>query len=139
MTISMDPKRDRAAKQAQAVSEAVNGLCLFLCGPTFEGLKADAPSLLRQWEDEYAPVLRALDLSAARGDSAALRAALGRISSVSAAGFDPESAAHLRGLRGAVRDALAALGIPLPKLTAEGARVCELHGPACPAAAKAGP
>jgi hypothetical protein len=132
----MDGKKGPTAS-AQAVSEAVNGLGLFLCGPTFLGLKADAPALLRQWDAEYAPVLRGLALPRGRGSSAALGAALARISSIASAGFDPESAAQLGPLRAAVRDALTAMGIPLPVLTSTAAAACELHGPECPVLAQA--
>jgi hypothetical protein len=126
-------RRDQGTT-AQAVSEAVNGLCLFLCGPSFRGLQAEAPSLLRQWDAEYAPVLRMLNLPGA--GSVALRAALGRISAIARAGFDPAADDQLRPLRAAVREALTALGIPLPVLTSAGAAVCELHGPDCPVLAR---
>ena len=132
----MDRKQGGTAS-AQAVSEAVNGLGLFLCGPTFQGLEADAPALLRQWDAEYAPVLRGLALPRGRGSSAALGAALARISSIASAGFDPRSAEQLAPLRAAVRDALTAMGIPLPARAAAGAAVCELHGPECPVLAQA--
>lgn len=134
----MERKREGGARSAQAVSEAVNGLCLFLCGPAFRNLGADAPDLLRQWDSEYAPVLRALQLPAARASAAALGAALRRVSAVASAGFDPASPEQLKPLRAAIRDALTALGIPLPVLTSEGAAVCELHGPSCPLAARGG-
>lgn len=131
----MDRRRDAAAT-AQAVSEAVNGLALFLCGPTFQGLKADAPALLRQWDAEYAAVLRALPLPKGRGSAAALADAVARLSAVARAGFDPDSADQLRPLRAAARDALVAMGIPLPVLSSEGAALCELHGPDCPVLAQ---
>jgi hypothetical protein len=127
----MDRKHDQAST-AQAVSEAVNGLCLFLCGPSFESLEADAPALLRQWDAEYAPILRMLALPRGRGSSVALGAALARISAIAKAGFDPAKQGQLGPLRAAVRDALTAMAIPLPVLTPEGAAVCELHGPECP-------
>jgi hypothetical protein len=130
----MDRKRDQATT-AQAVSEAVNGLCLFLCGPSYAALKGDAPALLRQWDAEYAPVLRMIALPRGQGSSVALGAALSRISVIAKAGFDPGSDEQLRPLRVAVRDALAAMGIPLPVLTSAGAAVCELHGAECPALA----
>jgi hypothetical protein len=127
----MDRKRDQGTT-AQAVSEAVSGLCLFLCGPSFRSLKADAPALLRQWNGEYAPVLRMLALPKGRGSSAALAAALGQLSAIATAGFDPAQPEQVAPLRAAVRSALTAMGIPLPVLTAAGAAACELHGPDCP-------
>jgi hypothetical protein len=129
--LSMDRKRDQATT-AQAVSEAVNGLCLFLCGPSFDGLKADAPALLRQWDAEYAPVLRMLALPRGRGSAVALGATLSRISAIAKAGFDPGAAEQVKPLRVAVRDALTAMGIPVPVLTPASAAVCELHGAECP-------
>lgn len=129
--MDLDVQRGRdAGTTAQAVAEAVNGLCLFLCGPSFRGLGADAPALLAQWDAEYAPILRALALPAPRRGP--LRDALGRISAVAAAGFDPGAPGQLAPLRAAVRDALGALGIPLPAGTAAGVDVCELHGAGCP-------
>lgn len=122
---------------AQAVAEAVNGLCLFLCGPSFQSLEADAPALLRQWDAEYAPVLRTIEPPPGRS-SAGLRGALERISAIARAGFDPGAPAQLRPMRAAVRDALAAMGIPLPALTSPGAAVCELHGAECPLLARGG-
>jgi hypothetical protein len=133
----MDRTRDQAAT-AQAVSEAVNGLCLFLCGPSFRSLGADAPALLRQWDAEYAPILRGLAPPRGRAGAAALGGALQRISSIAAAGFDPGALESLRPLRAAVRDALTALGIPLPVLAPAAAAVCELHGDGCPVAKQGG-
>lgn len=128
----MMARQREPAAAAQAVAEAVNGLCLFLCGPSFQSLKADAPALLRQWDAEYAPVLRGIEPPTGRSSAETLRGALGRISAIARAGFDPDAPAQLRPLRAAVRDALAAMGIPLPVLTSAGAAVCELHGAECP-------
>lgn len=133
----MARRRDPLAT-AQAVTEAVNGLCLFLCGPSFRSLQADAPALLREWDAEYAPALRVLEPPTGRPGAAALEAALARISAVARSGFDPEAPEQVAPLRVAVRDALAAMGIPLPVLTSAGAAVCELHGAECPVAARGG-
>lgn len=127
----MTRERDQGTT-AQAVSEAVNGLCLFLCGPSFRSLGTDAPALLAQWDAEYAPVLRMITVPASRGGTPRLGGALDRLSAIARAGFDPGAAAQVKPLRDAVRDALAAVGIPLPALTSAGATVCELHGDDCP-------
>jgi hypothetical protein len=126
----MDPKR------SEAVSEGVNALCLFLCGPTYEGLKADAPALLAQWAAEYAPVLRDVDVPPAlRG---AFRAALERLVAIAGAGFDPDAADRVRELRAPIREVLTALRLPLPAPASPGAKVCELHGKSCPVIAPRG-
>jgi hypothetical protein len=86
---------DGATRFAQTVSEGLNCLAVFLCGPALRELRAEVPALLRQWNGEYAPLFRKLDLRAARGDTAAFRAALERISALTATGFDPDDSERL--------------------------------------------
>jgi hypothetical protein len=125
--------RGRPATQfAKIVSEGFNCLAVFLCGPALRELRAEVPVLLRQWNDEYAPLFRKLDLRAAQGDTAAFRAALERISALTGSGFDPDDAAKLAALRAALRELMGALNVTLPVLSPDDAAVCELHGPACP-------
>lgn len=131
MTVSMDPA-EKATRFAQAVSEGMNCLAVFLCAPALRKLKAQAPDLLRRWEEEYAPVFQKIDLPAASGDPAAFRAALANISSLVRAGVDPDAADQLASLRAAIRELLTTMRCPLPSLAPSDAAVCELHGSACP-------
>jgi hypothetical protein len=117
---------------AKIVSEGFNCLAVFLCGPALRELRAEVPALLRQWNDEYAPLFHKLDLRAARGDTAAFRAALERISALTGTGFDPDDAEKLTALRSALRELMGALNVALPVLSPADAAVCELHGAACP-------
>ncbi len=127
----------QAAHFARIVSEGFNCLGVFLCGPALREVRSEVPTLVRQWNDEYAPLFRTLDLAAARGDTPAFRAALGRIGALTSGGFDPEDAARLAELRAAIRALMTALHVPLPVLSPADAKVCELHGAACPVLAAA--
>ena len=134
--VSQEPA-PKATDLAQIVSEGLNCLGVFLCGPALRSLRAEVPALVRQWNDDCAPLFAKLDLAAARGDTAAFRSALGRISALTSGGFDPDDAARLGELRGAIRALMTALRVPLPVLSPADAKVCELHGAACPVLAAA--
>jgi len=123
---------EKATKFAMAMSEGLNLLGIFLCGPALRKLREQAPELLRQWETEYAPVFRQIDMPAANGDPAAISASVAKISSMVAAGVDLDAPGQLARLRGAIRDLFGAMRFPIPALPAAEATVCELHGPSCP-------
>jgi hypothetical protein len=134
MTTSMDPA-EKATKFAQAVSEGLNCLGVFLCGPALRKYGAPGPDLLRRWEVEYAPVFQNIELPARGGDSARFRAALAKISSLVASGVDLDATDQLASLRAAIRDLLTAMRFPVPVVPSPDAAVCELHGTSCPALA----
>jgi hypothetical protein len=123
-------REPEAIKDARRVAEGLNTLCVLMCGPAFRKVQARAPALLRRWEAEYAPVFRSLD--APQGDTATLRSAVDKISALAAGAFDPSAPDEVTALRGAIREALTALGVALPVLSPEAAAVCELHGEDCP-------
>jgi hypothetical protein len=127
----MDPA-EKATRFAQAVSEGLNCLGVFMCGPALRKCREEAPNLLRRWESEYAPVFRQIQLPATNGDAAAFSASVAKISSLVAAGMDLDAPDQLAALRAAIRDMLAAMRFPIPTVSAAEAAVCELHGAACP-------
>jgi hypothetical protein len=127
----MDPA-EKASTFAQAVSEGLNCLGVFLCGPALRKYRAQAPDLLRRWEAEYAPVLEKIDLPASGLDGAAFRASVAKVSLLVAAGVDPNSADQLTSLRAAFREMLAAMRVPVPVVPPAETAICELHGAACP-------
>jgi hypothetical protein len=123
---------EKATRLAQAVSEGLNCLGVFMCGPALRKFRGQAPDLLRRWESEYAPVFRQVGAAGARGATAAFSAALGRISSLIAAGIDLDVPDQLAALRAAIKDMLVAMRFPAPTVPASEAVICELHGAACP-------
>lgn len=125
-------RSDDATGWAQTVSEGLGCLALFLCAPALGKLRAEAPALLQQWELEYAPAFRKVDLAATGGDRATFLSALAKISTMAGAGVDLDSPEQLAALRSAIREVMTALGLPLPVVTPDDAAVCELHGAACP-------
>ena len=95
MTRGMDAA-EKATRFAQAVSEGLNCLGVFLCRPALRKLKPQASELLRRWETEYAPVFQMMDLPNTGLDPAAFRAGLAKISSLVRAGVDPDAADQAR-------------------------------------------
>jgi hypothetical protein len=127
----MDPA-DKATEWAQTISEGLNCLGVFLCGPALAKFRTEAPALLQRWESDYAPRFRQLSQTAPGGDLGVFGTALARISTLVGGSIDLDSPEQLASLRGAMRELITALGFPLPSLSAADAAVCELHGAACP-------
>jgi hypothetical protein len=122
----------KVARLAQAVGEAVNGLGMFLCGPALQRFRPDASQLRGLWETDVAPTLREVAPALPRADGAKLDAAIEKISRAVKAGVDVDVPEQLAPVRLAIREAMAALRLPLPELTPAESAVCELHGSACP-------
>jgi hypothetical protein len=131
MGAGMEPSDDPAT-WAQTVSEGIACLAVFLCAPALGKLRAEAPGLLQRWELEYAPAFRKIDLAASGGDRAKFVAALAKISAMVRAGVDLDAPGQLAALRSAIREAMTAVGLPLPAVAPADAAICELHGAACP-------
>lgn len=62
------------------MSEGLNCLGVFMCGPALSKYRVEAPDLLRRWEAKYAPVFRQVGPPAAPGDAAMFSAALAKLS-----------------------------------------------------------
>lgn len=128
----MEDPAARAGRMAQAVSEGLNSLGLFLCEPAWRKGKVDAGEILRKWEAEYAPVFRALAPEViARGRTGYL-GGLDRLSAMSMQGVDVRVPDQLAALCGTVRAVMLDLGVPLPTLSPSESSVCGLHGRECP-------
>lgn len=127
----MEDPEARSGRQAQAVSEGLNCLGLFLCEPAWRKAKVDAGEVLQKWEAEYAPVFRELAPEvAARGRTGYLDG-LDRLSAVSRQDVAAATPAELAALRTNIRTLMIDLGVPLPTLSAADASVCGLHGSTC--------
>jgi hypothetical protein len=118
------------AQAFSKVSEGINLLALFLCGPALDRCRADAPELLRQFAAEYAPAFRGVAPRGPQRDG--FLAALDRLSALGRTGVDLDAPRDVAALRRAIRDLLGALGMGLPTVPAAEAAVCELHGASCP-------
>lgn len=129
---------DRATRMAQAMSEGLNCLGIFLCAPAFRKFRAEAPGLLRRWETDYAPTFRHAVAGVRPRNRAKLEAALTKISSGATSEVDLDSPEQLAALRLAIREAILAFEFPLPDLTPAESAICELHGSACPLLERAG-
>jgi len=128
----MEDPAARAGRMAQAVSEGMNCLGLFLCEPAWRKGKVDAGEILRKWEAEYAPVFRELAPElAARGRTGYL-GALDRLSAMSRQRIDVGVPDQLAALCGTVRAVMLDLGVPLPTMSPAETSVCGLHGKECP-------
>jgi hypothetical protein len=116
---------------AQAVSEGLNCLGLFLCEPAWRKANVDAGEVLRKWEAEYAPVFRELGPEVAPRGRTGYLGGLDRLSAMSRQGIDVGSPDQFAALRTTVRALMIDLGVPLPTLSAADASVCSLHGSTC--------
>jgi len=127
----MEDPAARATRMAQAVSEGLNCLGLFLCKPAWRKGKVDAGEILRKWEAEYAPVFRELAPEVSARGRTGYVGGLDRLSAMSRQGIDVGSSEQLAALRTTVRSLMIDLGVPLPTLSAADASVCGLHGSTC--------
>jgi hypothetical protein len=116
---------------AQAASEGMNCLGLFLCEPAWRKGEVDAGEILRKWEAEYAPVFRELAPEVSARGRTGYVGGLDRLSAMSRQGIDVGSPEQLAALRTTVRSLMIDLGVPLPTLSAADASVCGLHGSTC--------
>lgn len=123
---------DKATRMAHAMSEGLNCLGVFLCGPALRTMRSEASGLLERWNADYAPTFREAAAGVRRANRAKLLSALGRISSSAAKGVDLDAPEQLTALRLAIREAIEAFEFPLPKLTPAESAICELHGSSCP-------
>ncbi len=122
--------KKKAERTSRAVAEGLNCLGVLLCGPAFKKLQPDVGQVLDHWEREYAPTFREIGADLKRSGRARLVSALAALSSAARATGTP---GDLAPLRSAIRDVMAALGMPLAKLSPAESGVCELHGSKCPA------
>jgi len=127
---SMDP-RDRQREFSRVISEGLNCMGVFLCGPAFEKLGPHLPDLLRQWETECGPKLDRIG-NYSSGQLPALRPAVARVSAIVSAGVDFKSWENASELREAIRGVMVALGFTIPVVPPTEASICELHGSECP-------
>jgi hypothetical protein len=127
----MDPA-ERQARLSRAVSETLNGLSVFLCGPGFRKHGSDASRTFRQdFETLFALTLREASASLRLAQQRSVRAAVDRIRAVAMAGDALDSPEILSELRAPIRDVISAF-LPMPALAPSEAAICELHGSACP-------
>jgi hypothetical protein len=123
---------DKATRMAQAMSEGLTCLGLFLCDPAFRRFRSEAPGLLRRWETNYAPTFRHAVSGARPGNRAKLEAALKKISRAATTDVDLDEPEQIAALRLAIREAIVGFEFPLPELSPAESALCELHGSACP-------
>ncbi len=121
--------RKRAERRSRAVAEGLNCLGVHLCGPAFKKLQPDVRQVLDRWEREYAPVFREIGADLKHSGRARLDSALAALSSAAGTMGTP---GDLGALRSAIREVMAALGMPVPRLSTAESAVCELHGSTCP-------
>lgn len=127
---------DEAARLAQAISEGMNCLGIFLCGPALAKSRAEAPALLKEWVTAYEPAFRKVSVAWDNRhiDRQAYVSAVAKVSLLASAGIDLDAPDQLARLRAAIREMFEAIRIPLPTLPSNETAVCELHGAACPVA-----
>ncbi len=120
---------ERAERISRTIAEGLNCLGVLLCGPAFKKMQPDVRQVLDHWERAYAPTFREIGADLKRSGRARLVSALAALSSAARATGTPGDLAQLRG---AIRDVMAALGMPVPKLSPTESAICELHGSDCP-------
>src|SRR5512133_3783970 len=114
----MDPS-EKQVRISRALSEGMNCLGIFVCGPGFAEYRAEAESALARWEADYAPGFREIashaDLWIRGGDAGAFRSAVARISELATAGVNLDAPDQLAAVRGAVWQLLGSMGPAIPK------------------------
>lgn len=125
---AMDPTGAQDA--ARQLTEGINTLAVFLCGPALERCGGDAGDLLRLFADEYASTLRRAAPRGPQHDP--FLVALDRLTAAARSGVDLKAPRDVAALRRSIREVLAGLGMALPAVPAAEAAVCELHGASCP-------